>query len=184
MLLDIAIGIVVSLFLSHAFSIPLTPMFLGLGILFSLAPDADVLLNIKNANGAMSHQHRDLFHYPLLFVPTGMILLAFWDFHLSLLFGITALLHFMHDSIGIGWGVQWFYPFSRNHYAFLYHYRGPNDTQPKKLFYSWRHEDIPNLAQQYGDEHWFRNIYLRLHPYAIVEALAFVVALILLWRYW
>ncbi len=118
MLLDIGVGILSSVFLSRSFGIALNPLFLGAGIVFSLLPDVDFLIAFRK-NAAKSHEHRDILHYPLLFIPIGAAILFFFNYQLAMLFIITALLHFLHDSIGLGWGIPWLYPFSKNHYAFF-----------------------------------------------------------------
>jgi len=185
MLLDIGVGIFAAILFNHVFATPLTPLFLTAGILFALSPDIDFLFVGKHAFGVKAYQHRDLLHHPLIFIPAGMILVALFNWQWALLFGLTVALHFAHDSIGLGWGVQWLYPFSKNHYSFFYIYESPKGKLPKKLFYSWRHEDMDELEKNYGDKDWIKNIYLKFHPYAIVELLVFIAALIVLTlAYW
>jgi membrane-bound metal-dependent hydrolase YbcI (DUF457 family) len=175
MLLDIGVGILSSIALSRFFGISLSVAFISAGILFALLPDIDFLASFKKSMGAKGHEHRDILHYPLLFTPIGTIILSFFNYQLAILFALTTFLHFVHDSIGIGWGVQWLYPFSRNHYAFLYQY-----DSPQKLVYVWTPEEVKKLSDEYGDPDWVKNIYFKFHPYAIVELLVFILAIIVL----
>jgi LexA-binding, inner membrane-associated putative hydrolase len=183
MLLDIGVGILASIFLSHLFGAAVSPLFLSAGVLFSLLPDLDFLLTFNKNVTAKAHEHRDLLHYPLLFIPVGATILFFFDHRLAALFIVTTFLHFLHDSIGLGWGVPWLYPFSRNHYAFFYQYDIARNTLPQKKFYAWSETEVNRLASQYGDKHWIKNIYLKFHPYAVIEALIFILALFVLFFY-
>jgi hypothetical protein len=183
MLLDIGAGILFSLFFSRVFGIALYPFFLAGGVFFSLLPDLDFLLNWKKGFTAKGHEHRNLLHYPLLFISLGSIILLFFDYRWAILFAVTTFFHFVHDSIGIGWGVRWPYPFSKNYYAFFYHHDLSKDSTHPKIFYSWSSVEVERLAGEYGDEHWFRNIYLKFSPFAIVEYLVFIFALIMLFLY-
>jgi membrane-bound metal-dependent hydrolase YbcI (DUF457 family) len=176
--LDIGVGILLSIFMSRLFHIPLSPIFISTGILFTLLPDLDFLVAFKKNLGAKSHEHRDVLHYPLLFVPIGTALMFLVDYRLSILFAFASFLHFLHDSIGVGWGIQWLYPFSRNHYAFLYQY-----DSPQKFIYIWTPEEVVQLSSQFGDPHWIKNIYFKLHPYAIIEFAAFAFSIIMLILY-
>ncbi len=180
MLLDIGVGIIASIALDHFFvDIPF-PYFLAGGIVFALLPDMDFLLTLKKRTAEKSHEHRNIFHYPLIFIPAGIIVFSIFDYRWTVLFAVTTLLHFIHDSIGVGWGVRWLYPFTRKHYAFFYHYDTWRNGLPKKLFYAWSPEDVDRLSSQYGDKEWIKNIYLKFHPYAIVELLVFLFALVIL----
>jgi len=186
MLLDIGAGIFAAITLSHALALPLTPQFVIGAILFSLLMDIDFLLHfLRGGNTGNSHRHRDILHHPLIYVPLGAAILylaagGVW----ALLFCIASLAHFLHDSIGIGWGVQWLWPFSQDHFAFFYHSRPRHkERMPKKIIYVWKHKDIDRLADKYGDKDWVKSIYLHWHPYAVIELLFFAAALFLLFTY-
>lgn len=187
--LDIAIGIFLAMGASRFFHQELTGTLVAAGIIFALLPDADYLAHLARGNSSKdAHRHRNLFHLPLLFIPFGMLTAyGLFGSEWSFLFGAASLAHFVHDSIGIGWGVQWLWPFRGDHYSFLYVYRPPHRTEylPRKWFYVWPHRDIESLAARYGDEDWIKNIYFRFHPFALVEYAAFVVAVaaLLLYRW-
>lgn len=184
MLLDIGLGILSAIFMSNLFGIDLSFTLVFLAIISSLLPDIDTLFHIKQGRSMDSHkahEHRDLWHYPLLYIPLGTIAIGYFSSSYALLFAITSFLHFVHDSIGVGWGIQWLYPFSRKHYAFFYHYDIFRNNLPKHLIYSWSNKEVEELSEKYGDKNWLRNIYFNWHPYAVVEFLVFVVSLLILY---
>jgi len=183
MFLDIGVGILIAILVSKIFALPLTLFLVFIGIVFSLLVDIDFIFHLKKGgNTKNAHRHRDILHHPLIYIPLGMLLLSFYSLAYSVLFGLILFIHFLHDSIGIGWGVQWLYPFSKNHYTFFYRYQPKNKEKlPKKLLYVWKDNEIDMLAKKYGDEEWIKNIYLKWHPYAIVEFLVFVIAILTLY---
>ena len=93
------------------------------------------------------------------------------------LFTLCSIAHFIHDSIGLGWGIQWLYPFKKNYYQFFY---TVNKNANKSLVYSYKPEELDSLAEKYGDKDWFKNIYLKFHPYSIIEFLVFLISLVVL----
>lgn len=183
MLLDIGLGILVAIFVSDAFAVDSRVLWYAGGILFALLPDADYLVHLaRGGNSRHAHRHRDLFHLPLPYVLLGTAALYPLGAAWQLLFAAASLAHFAHDSIGIGWGVQWLWPFRDQHYSFLYIYkpRHRKERLPRKLLYVWEHAQLDDLHERYGDEEWIKNIYLRWHPYAIVELIVFLVSLAVL----
>ena len=185
MLLDIGIGIFASILVGKVFSLPLTPFLVGLGIAFALLPDIDgVYAFLRNGNDRRAiSKHRELIHYPLIYLPVGAIAALPFGPGWSVLFLLASVGHFVHDSIGIGWGIPWLWPFTNNNYSFLYKYIPRYHQQhPRKLLYVWERERMDELIDTYGDPNWFRNIYLRMHPFFLAEILFFVAALLILWR--
>ncbi len=179
MLLDIGVGILFALGLAPLLHVEHTFMWILAGVVFALLPDVDALVNLVAHRGlGHEHKHRDLCHLPLLYIPIGVLILFPISYALTTLFVLCSLAHFLHDSIGIGWGVQWLSPINTDHFSFLYLYQPPGKPAlPRKWFYRFAHADIDRLDRQYGDHDWIRHIYIELHPYAIVEALVFLVAL-------
>jgi len=51
-------------------------------------------------------------------------------------------------------------------------------TIARRLVYVWPKRDIPFLAATYGDEYWVRNIYGRLHSYAVIEFIVLAIGLL------
>jgi hypothetical protein len=185
MFLDIGVGILSSIFVSYLFNTTLSSHFVIASIFFSLLMDFDFIFHYaKGGTKHTAYKHRDLFHYPLLYIPSGTLILFFLNRELATLFALCSLLHFIHDSIGVGWGIQWFYPFNTNHYNFIYRYTSPlKEKLPIKLVRVWRHDEIDSLAERYGDPDWIKNVYINLHWYAVVEFTVFLVSLFILYLY-
>lgn len=183
MFLDIGVGILVSIALADFWNIQLSGWLVAAGVFFALLPDADFIVHLARSGWSSknAHRHRELFHYPLIYIPVGTAALSFFGSEWAVLFAVSSFLHFLHDSIGIGWGVQWLWPFGKDHYEFFYAYQPP-DKPPlsRKLLYVWKHDQMPALVARYGDEHWIRNIYLNFHPYFIVEISVFAIGVIAL----
>ncbi|MEK7481921.1 MAG: metal-dependent hydrolase [Patescibacteria group bacterium] len=176
---DIGFGIFSAIFISSIFKIELNFLVFIIAVIFALLPDIDFLFYlIKNKSGEEDYRHRDISHYPLIFIPIGMIALLFFGKEWSLLFSVSSFLHFVHDSIGIGWGIKWLYPFSTNNFAFLYLYSGKEKNGLKKLIFSFNEKDLGFYAKEHGDADWVKNIYEKWHPIFIIEFLIFIIAVV------
>ncbi len=185
MFLDIGVGILTAIFVSKLFTLSITTLFIIGGIVFSLLVDIDYFFHLgRGGTTKNAHKHRSILHRPFLYIPIGISIILFLNQAWAVLFGLCSLAHFLHDSIGIGWGIQWLYPFTKNQYTFFYRYHPPRKEKlPKKFLYVWKYGEIDMLAEKHGDEKWVENIYLRWHPYAIVEFLFFVLATLILYFY-
>ncbi len=189
MLLDIGLGIVSAILVGELYSLDITPLLIGLGIAFALLPDIDFIYSVarhwrnnESSNERAIIKHRDLVHYPLIYLPLGgLIALSFGPAY-SLLFLFASLGHFIHDSIGIGWGIPWLWPFTERNYTFFYRYTAPEKKLPSQMLYRWEREHIDTLIDEYNDTNWLENIYFKLHPVFLTEILFFVATLFILWH--
>lgn len=184
MLLDIGIGILSTIFITNIFNVEISYYLIIFGVVCSLLPDIDILFHLKSGKRFIdqnSYKHRIFLHYPIPYIIIGsLIIFPFSNLYASI-FVIISILHFIHDSIGIGWGVQWLYPFTKKYYSFFYHYEIFRNNLPKKIIYSWTNEEINNLSEIYEDKDWVKNIYYKWHPYAITEFAVFIVSVICLY---
>lgn len=197
MLLDIGVGILSAIAIHWLFSLSLSTILIASGVLFSLLPDADYVFHVLKNWRLTAPSHRDKgIHYPLFYIPFGMggvggIAWTFIGSHESIalvaLFGTCSLLHFFHDSIGIGWGIQWLWPLRSDHYTFFYRYTSPRKEAklPRKILYIWKHDELKELSMIYTDQDILKDLYLywftwppRLpHPYFLTELTVFLVSL-------
>lgn len=182
MLLDIGLGIFAAIIVASLTGIHIDAMTMFVPILFVLIPDLDFLLYlVKRKPDEFSHEHRNLLHNPLLFIPIGSIAIFFFiGLNFTYLFLLCSFAHFIHDSIGTGWGIRWLYPFSKKYYKFF------SDKQGKlssNLVVSWTPEEQSRAAAEFGDPNWLSN-YLNFSTDLIVEALVFVAAVLSLLFFW
>jgi membrane-bound metal-dependent hydrolase YbcI (DUF457 family) len=185
MILDIAIGILLSIGVSLFFHMELTWFFVSMGIIFALLPDVDFLwmaLSKKKING-INYKHRKGLHYPLIFIPIGVILISLFNKEYSMLFSLAVLWHFIHDSAIISWGVQWFWPFSNKYFSFFRKsIGGEKPGLAFRVLYIWSPEEVEKMSNKYGDPEWIKNLYFKLNPVLIIEIvfLFFALAILLL----
>lgn len=183
MFLDIGVGILLSIWTSWFFQIDLTFFLIFLGIVFSLFPDIDFLVEfIKHGSvgGKIIREHRELIHFPLLYIPVILIVFTLFGTIWATFLGLGLLAHFLHDSIGIGWGIKWLWPFSKKTYKL---FSEKNGKISSRLLVSWDHKELAKIVAEYGDPNWIKNIYMRLHPVNVIEFLSFVIAIIVLYFY-
>lgn len=182
MFLDIGIGIIVAICASYFSGMEMSFLLAAFSIFFALLPDADFLyFYTKRHDTKHDHKHRDIIHYPLLYLPIGTILLwimfgKVW----ALVFLASSFFHFLHDSIAIGWGIKWLYPFSKNNYSFFYLYSRKLKKGLRGLVFVFNENNLPELVREHGDPNWVQNIYYKWHPIAVVEFGFFVFSVALL----
>lgn len=160
--LDIGVGILLSLGVAHWFSVPVTPLLVIVGILSTLAPDIDMFFPLL---GNTKHNHRSFTHYPLTFVPIVVVAFLLLNQVYATLIALGIVAHFIHDTIGIGWGIKWAAPFSMRAYLL------PNKSRRRDYgwFMSWLPQEESAMAEKYHDPHWIRTYYFRPNAIAYVE---------------
>jgi membrane-bound metal-dependent hydrolase YbcI (DUF457 family) len=144
MFLDIGLGIFVAIVTVSIFQIDFSVYLLVFSILFALLPDADFLyFYLKKHDTKYDHKHRDIIHFPLIYLPIGTFIV--WSLMgniWALSFFLSSLGHFIHDGIGIGWGIKWLYPFSKKNYAFFYLYSKKNKRGLRELLFSFDESNL------------------------------------------
>lgn len=183
MFFDLGIGIIVSVLASKYLGMPMDHILVFGSMLFSIFPDVDfimVLLEYGYA-GKYSHNHRHLFHFPLIYlIFFGLLIWLFFGINWFLIFLAASIMHFLHDGIGIGWGVPYLFPFSRRNFKF---FTTRENKFSFKFINSWNQEELAEAVEKFGEEHWFKKYYLRLSSVFIVEMSVFVISVIILLIY-
>lgn len=177
---DIGLGIFVALLATKLFGIELSTQLVWMSVLFALLPDADFIVHAvmhRKMGGKYAHTHRDLFHYPLVYLLIGGVVAASFGILWFAVFMAASLAHFVHDSMGIGWGIKWMYPFSKK-ISKIFSNREGDLTMGAAV--TWTEEELEKVAEEKGNEHWIRDIYFRWHPIGIVENLIFLSAIVVL----
>lgn len=170
-----------------------------IGIPFAMAPDLDAIPELMRrgplgAAAAHPHDHREMLHYPLAFVVTGIGLITLVPF-IGWLFLIATTLHFINDFYGTGWGVPILWPFSTARFKFLGRRVNrpksilvasgdwdqlPRDERRLRLIVRWAKPELPSYISRWGMEYWVMPYYLRLNWVSGVEYALFGVSMLLL----
>jgi membrane-bound metal-dependent hydrolase YbcI (DUF457 family) len=120
-----------------------------LGIFFAVLPDCDVVLQ-KFLGNEIDSRHREITHYPLVVIPSVFLLMwagtgivgvkypIFW----ASLSALALFLHYLHDTMGAGYGVPWFMPFSRTRFEFF----GRKNSR-RHLIAQWTFEELRSMPQ-------------------------------------
>ncbi len=183
MLADIGIGMLLSVFVSRFFHIELSFQLAALGIFFSLLPDFDVLIALFTQRKEKKNKignHREIAHFPFVYIFLTILVFIFTGKIWGTLFGLCVLFHFFHDSIGIGWGVKWLWPFSDKAFRFF-------STKSRELSWriaSWDKIELKEAEEKYGDPDWVRTYYFHPTLISVSESLVFILGLVFIWFFW
>lgn len=160
MFLDILLGTFWAFLTAYVFSVPPTPAWVLLGILFALLPDVDFwieYLRRGTVGGKTLGDHRVLTHIPLLFVIPAILIFFYGGAALGTLFVLGVYGHFVHDITGMGYGYRLFYPFSPLFYKCLSNREGAICRDRKHLMVRWTREEVEELHQKYGNDNWLQD---------------------------
>lgn len=155
---DVFGGMVIALVLSKFYVIKLTFFIFLLAAIFCLLPDIDLIIWLKKHRWRIdkwTHEHRDILHYPILYLTSGSLLI-WWlanQFY-GVLFFSCSLIHFLHDSVGIGWGIRWLFPFSKRNYKF---FTRKHLGEKRRLIVSWNPAELKIEVEKRGQDDWFKN---------------------------
>lgn len=180
MFLDIGLSFFYSILVTKMFDIPLTHTIVLFGIFFALIPDIDTpieLIQRGKLGGKESGFHRKYTHFPFVYILITIIIWIFFAPFWAVLFCFNILSHFIHDSIWTGWGIQWLWPFSNDSFKL---FSDKDGTISTNLMTSWSPQELKDIMHAKGNDNWFKDIYLNFSPVLMVELLAFILGLLLL----
>ncbi len=100
--------------------------------------------------------HRNYTHFPLTYLLFGIILLMM-EKNVGILFIVNLTLHFIHDSLGTGFGIAWLYPFKKSHYKFFARFDG---QLSKNLVQVWLPKVRERVIKAFEDTNWMQNLYV------------------------
>ncbi|MDP3727146.1 MAG: metal-dependent hydrolase [bacterium] len=146
------------------------------GPLLALLPDADIPLQllIERLGQRQLVAHRQIIHYPLALVPLFFVVYP-WHPFLAWLTVLCVGAHFVHDSIGNAWGIQWLQPFSSLHIILL----TPDRTGARRFIQLIPHRDVMARGRQ-STEAFVRKRYCGLTPEVARAILSLAGALVIL----
>ncbi|MDD4333513.1 MAG: metal-dependent hydrolase [Patescibacteria group bacterium] len=128
--------------------------FLVAGSFWGFFPDLLSLLYGKVRLDGQCHKHRENFSHTIFF-PVLFLAVGFLTKNQQLtLSGCAMLTHPLIDSVGIGWGVMLFWPFSRMVFKPFY--------KKDRAFYSA--DEMAEESRQYGMDDWIKRVYLTFNP--------------------
>ncbi len=174
-----------AIFANFYFDVELTWYLIMIVVIFAVSPDIDFLWKFFRYK-ITNQSHREILHHPLVFIPFGIIILFPFSKIFAFLFAMATFWHFLNDTIFMGLGVQWFWPFSQKYFNLfgILGYQTPGKPKlPFRFFYTWKPEQIKEIEEKYGDPNWIRNIYLKPHLFTVIEYLVFIVSIFLLILY-
>ena len=181
--LDIGVGIFLAIIGAKVFHVALTWTLVLWSIGFALLPDIDVFPELIVRRGKLGGKeigwHRELTHFPILYIIPAILVFIFAGPLWGCLFTLGVFLHLLHDSIGMGWGIKWIWPFNKNSYKF---FSNKQNGMSQKFLIHWTPEELPNAVREYGDPDWIKHYYFELHPIVVVEIVALLISLTVL--YW
>lgn len=182
MCVDVGLSLIYAVLVSKFFSVPLNVVLITLSVVFGLLPDIDAPIEIIQ-RGALGGKeagfHRELTHYPIIYLPILFLVSLFFGSFWGALLAINVISHLLHDSFWPGWGLKWFWPFSkRNYMVFADRVTGRLSTN---LVASWSPAELAATMHKFGDANWFRRMYLNLSPLLVFEVSILIVGLLVLY---
>ena len=180
MFLDIAFGIFLALWTGAGSGAEGDAFLIVACIGLTLLPDIDALIELArhgSVGGKVVREHRELTHFPLLYAAaTPLIWLIFGTAWTALFFAAT-MFHFVHDSVGVGYGVKWLWPFSPLAHKWFADKTGWWTLS--QFHVSWTREELVAVAAKHGDTNWIRYC-LPITWLGAAEFVPFVGAILLL----
>lgn len=178
MLLDIKLGLLWAILVAILFGQIITPPWLLAGVFFALLPDIDFWLEyIKRGTvgGKTIDLHRTLLHAPLTYIPVTILVGVYGGPAWMWLFGLGIFGHFIHDSMGMGYGIRWLWPFSTRWYKLFSGKDGAIHYDTDHLLTSWSDEEMIALVHERGNGNWIKEElqYMRQHWLALTLKLMF-----------
>lgn len=185
MFLDIKLGLAWAFLIALLFDRVITPGWIAAGIVFALLPDIDFWLEYwkrGTVGGTVIDLHRTLLHAPLTYVPMTLFIGSLYGSAWMCLFGFGVFGHFIHDSMGMGYGIRWLWPFSTRWYKLFSNKEGEILYDLNHSLASWSPEEMRVLIQDRGNNNWIKEeiAHLREHWQSIAGKLILVIIIIVL----
>ncbi len=185
MFLDIKLGLAWSFLLAIFFEKIITPEWLIAGVVFALLPDIDFWLEYAKrgtVGGKVIDLHRTLFHSPLTYIPLILFVESSFGPEWMTLLVCGVLGHFIHDSMGMGYGIRWLWPYSTRWYKLFSSKDGEIYYDFDHWLVSWSDEEMRKLVAERGNNNWLKEdlAYVRRHWLSILFKLLVVLGSITL----
>ncbi len=181
MFMDIGLSLIYAVLISNFFHLDLNLTIILLSVVFGLLPDLDVSVEIFQEGmlkGNGDRFHRTLTHFPILYIPIIPVVFFKYGGFWGALFTVNIISHFLHDSVGSGWGLKWLWPFSKRSYKI---FSNPiHGKLSRNFIVSWSQEELKISIEKYGDKNWVKNLYLTFSNTLILELIVLFTGIIVL----
>lgn len=167
MFFDIGVGLLIASIVGNHMQAQSPWLMLAVGVAGSLWPDIDFLVWLARRKKLdhLAHKHRDLLHKPLMFVPLFSIAVYYTLGQAAFAaFQLASIAHFLHDSIGHGWGIKWLWPLTDRYFCL----RSVGEAKPR--FYAWTPVQQDVMCEKFGNRHWARQSYGSFGPTLLLES--------------
>lgn len=176
MFLDIKLGILWAFFVALLFEKIITPEWILAGVVFALLPDIDFWFEYwkrGTVGGTIIDLHRTLLHAPMTYIPITLFVGTYHGPAWMTLFALGIFGHHLHDSVGMGYGVRWLWPFTDHWYKFFSDKDGEIHYDFRHFFVSWNDREMRELVAKRGNDNWLREdiAYIRRHWKSIIGKL-------------
>ncbi len=178
-LADFGHGILLTILLLILFDVEPSILYFLLGIIFSILPDLDGItefLRYKKIDAGEHGDHRDGLHYPLAWIAVGIVFILIKPF-IGTLFTLCVVVHFINDSWGTGWGIEWLWPFNHRSYKLFSRNNVDADVTLSQLVTLWDPQSKNDTAKRLGNRNWVDDIYGHVTKISVVEYGTFILAL-------
>lgn len=181
---DAGIGLIVSAVMIGWFDAPTTLLFVLWVVVWAYLPDLDGAFHFIKTGKAVAdlengRDHREGLHYPLIWTVLFAGLIYFFEINIWLISAYTAImLHFLHDMIGIGWGIQVFAPIDWGSYKLFSKKWVSADVSLTPIVTRYSKDELREALMKYGEADWIERYFCKWTHISIVDYSLFLIGLI------
>jgi hypothetical protein len=164
-----------------------TPVTLALAIwvfFFSYAPDVDGLIHYATTGKLVAdlengRDHREGLHYPLLWLLVFAVVIYFFGLTIWTASALVAtMMHFLHDTIGVGWGVKLFFPFDSGSYKLFSKKYINADISLTPVIVRYSPEELEKTLKEIAVSVWIEPYFCHPTRVAVVDYSLFIIGII------
>ena len=187
---DAGIGLIVSAIMLEWFQAPHTIWFIIWTVVWAYLPDLDGAFHFIKTGKAVAdlengRDHREGLHYPLMWSIFFVILFYLFGVNVWLISALVAImLHFLHDMIGIGWGIQLFAPIDWGSYKFFSKKWVSADVSLTPVVTRYSKEELRKALIKYGEADWIERYFCKWTHVSVVDYLLFMIGVISIYLAW
>ncbi len=180
---DGGIGLIVSAAMIMWFGAPETLIFIFWTVAWAYLPDLDGAFHFIKTGKAVAdlengRDHREGLHYPLIWTVLFGGFIYFFGINIWLISAYTAImLHFLHDMIGIGWGIQVFAPLDWGSYKLFSKKWVSADVSFTPVVTRYSKSELREALMKYGEADWIERYFCKLTHVSVADYSFFIVGL-------